>query len=286
MSLIDLIHSFIENPFPLWENNLTQEIVKSEWESLAEHSITPEQYSTARSYYKDINLSQSDKVKIYGTSAKDPIYVEYPQKEILQNFYEYIGLEVLNQSEIESIDSIQKISNALQILGTTPGILECLSQVVKCIIILRQDDPEIDTSHSDPNIPFSIFVSVCEETSDISILRVAESILHEAMHLKLTMIEHHIDLIIPETKEVFYSPWRDEERPLRGVLHGLFVFKAIYEFYSAIIIATPHSTIVNEFLNNRISDIEDEFKILIDFHSSVGLTPMGASLIENLLPLN
>lgn len=282
MSLINLIHTFIENPFPLWGNNLTEQLVASEWKSFSKHSLTPGRYSTARSYYKNINIPESNKVKIYGTTVEDSIYIEYPQTKILQNFYEDTGLELLPQSEIESINGIEKISSALQILGTIPGILECLSKVVKCIIILKQDDLEIDISHSDPNIPFSIFVSVCEESTEISNLRVAESILHEAMHLKLTMIEHNIDLVVPETKEVYYSPWRDEQRPVRGVLHGLFVFKAILDYYKSINIQFKKPK-EKEYLSCRIDEIENEFELITPFVKSNGLTDWGKKIVSMLL---
>ena len=82
-----------------------------------------------------------------------------------------------------------------------------------------------------------------------------EAILHEAMHLQLSLIERYIPLIesTGETK-LYYSPWRNEARPARGVLHGLFVFRAIYEFFS-ILIVHPQSVSVKFYVNKRLENI-------------------------------
>lgn len=46
-----------------------------------------------------------------------------------------------------------------------------------------------DVSHSTPVLPLSIFVSVPGADERHAELRLAESIIHEAMHLQLTFIE-------------------------------------------------------------------------------------------------
>lgn len=283
MSLQHSIHSFIENPYPLWENDLTAQLVKAEWERLNKQDIKNSDYSTARGFFNDITISASHKTQVYGINSSDSIFIELPQPELLGDFYNDTGLELLSKSEIDAVSGIEKIKAALQVLDMVPGVMDCISQVVKCICLLKQDDPDYDTSHSDPNIPFSIFVSVCEDTSALSNIRVAESILHEAMHLKLTMIEHHVDLVVPGTKELYYSPWRDELRPVRGVLHGLLVFKAVQDCYLLLQYVSIFTHLIN-YLNDRKDDLTKDFKSLNDFFSVSGLTPMGAILTKNLLP--
>lgn len=285
MNLQEQVPSFIDQPFPLWEIELTTQLVSAEWKSLFDFDINPKGYSTARAYCKDSKLPSSGMLKISETKSIDSIFIEYPQPDLLGAFYEETGLEILNQNEIRAINGIDKIKCALETLGKVPGVLDCIRQLVKCIGILKQHDPEIDISHSDPNIPFSIFVSVCEDTSEISNLRVAESILHEAMHLKLTLIEHHVDLIVPRTNETFYSPWRDEQRPVRGVLHGLFVFRAIFELYN-FLEKKYNQPVVVKYLKNRKEDIIKEFLLCKEFCHNKGLTVDGAILTKNLLPLN
>ncbi len=153
------------------------------------------------------------------------------------------------------------------------------------IHIFRPPDVEIDLSYSHPQIPFSIFLSVCEDDSTISNFRLAESILHEAMHLKLTLIENIVPLVEANTNTLFYSPWRSEERPIKGVLHGLFVFRAIKEFYEELYKTIKFSE-AEEYFSTRISQIKNEITLLKGFAASSELTVEGANLSKNLLPLN
>ena len=87
-------------------------------------------------------------------------------------------------------------------------------------------DPGYDVSHSEPIWRDRIFVSVPERSDDIGALRLAESVIHEAMHLHLTLCEMETPLV---TIGAAYlrSPWRPEPRPASGVLHGLFVFQCL-----------------------------------------------------------
>jgi len=282
MSINEKINAFLENPFPLWESGLTADLAASQWASFKEYGIWAENYTTARGLFWDKTLPASDMNLIWANSPISGIQVEQPQ-EILYKFYEDTGLEPIG-SDILDINSVtDKLRDGLGMLNLVPGMLNCLGQLVKTIQVLKQDDPEIDTSHSDPQIPFSIFVSVCEDNSPISNLRVAESILHEAMHLKLTLIEKHVDLVVPETQETFYSPWRDEQRPVRGVLHGLFVFSAIKQFYSLVKYQFVTENELAKFIAFRNKEIVLEIQSLLDFHNSKGLTSVGKLFVRKLI---
>ena len=55
--------------------------------------------------------------------------------------------------------------------------------------------------------------------------RVAEALVHEAMHLQLSLLERRIELVESDrTKAVAFSPWRNSERDVQGVIHALYVF--------------------------------------------------------------
>ncbi|WP_417353506.1 aKG-HExxH-type peptide beta-hydroxylase [Flavobacterium alkalisoli] len=282
MAINEKINAFLEKPFPLWENDLTAELVAAQWKFFREYGIWPENYSTTKGLFWDRKLAMPEMFLISGTDASDGIQLEMPQ-EILSNFYEQTGLEPIAIESLDVVGIPQKLKDALALLGQVPGMMNCLTKLVKAIQVLRQDDPEIDTSHSDPQIPFSIFVSVCEDNSPTSNLRVAESILHEAMHLKLTLIEKHVDLIVSHTQETFYSPWRDEQRPVRGVLHGLFVFSAVSQFYSSVNYQFLTENEIAKFIAFRNKQIVLEIQSLLDFHNSNGLTSVGKLFVKKLI---
>ena len=278
MTLKNYIENYLNNPFPLWNTELAKLLVEHKWKelSLTNTSKNSYKYSIVSCINNGVRLKE---VLIPLYENDNEIKLVLPSA-IPDSFYEAHGLElaVIDKS---SNTEIAKVKNAFAVLKQVPEVYTFINTIVKSIQILKAEDSETDISYSHPDIPFSIFFSLCEEDSLISDLRVAESILHEAMHLYLTLIENRMPLIEPNTKEIYLSPWRDEERPVRGVLHGLFVFRAILDFYT-ILLKEPFGKEVNLYLSKRISEIKKEFSILKSFHQSKGLT-VGAQKLSFML---
>jgi len=214
-----------------------------------------------------------------------PTYLEFPSFDTLGDFYDQNGLILTTPKEIQSSKVLHKLNCALALFKHDKALHESINLLIRDIQVVNQPHPEIDISHSDPKIPFSIFVSVCDDDSPISNLRVAESILHEAMHLKLTLLESAVPLVKHIDGNLYYSPWRDEKRSARGVLHGLFVFAAILNFYQYL-----HKNVDSHeakiYLSGRKKQITKELNSLERFPKCVDLTADGASLARNLLPLS
>ena len=97
-------------------------------------------------------------------------------------------------------------------------------------MVLLKAPSGYDISHSEPRWPADIFVSVPERDDDIGAIRFAESVVHEAMHLHLSNFERRFPLVA-NTPKTMMSPWRSEQRPVQGILHGLFVFSCLYNFF-------------------------------------------------------
>jgi HEXXH motif-containing protein len=64
-------------------------------------------------------------------------------------------------------------------------------------------------------------------------LFLAEMLLHEFCHNKLRLLQEVVPLISDKylNRWIFYSPWRDEPRPIDGLMHGLYVFSSIADFW-------------------------------------------------------
>ena len=58
----------------------------------------------------------------------------------------------------------------------------------------------------------------------------AEAIIHEAMHLQLTLIENEV-LLIKNKSYTEFSPWTKSTRPIHGLFHALYVFSIIKNWY-------------------------------------------------------
>ena len=270
MELERLVENFIEVAHPLWNDELAKQLV---FNKLKDFKIP---YTLTACVLKDGTVEEKTLPLSYS-----PIKIVLPSIS-LQPFYEEHGLQPLAIQDALSKHSIDKVKRALDFFKKIPELEDFIITIVQSIQLLKSEDDETDISYSHPDVPFSIFVSICERNSEIADLRVAESILHEAMHLLLTLIEGVVPLVLLDSKAVYYSPWRDEERPIRGVLHGMFVFKGILDFYK---ISNSKSTDqqTTNFLNERILAIEGQIAILTEFAESPGLTSEGQKIVLNLM---
>jgi HEXXH motif-containing protein len=263
MALTDRVLKYLHQPFPLWECELTTELVDQKWaQPGVDRGLDPANYSTVG----------------WLCQGKDQTSADH-----LHRFYDEHGLLPVTEPDLTTIQAWLKIEKAFDVIGQVPLAHACIQKLTRSIHVLQQPEPEIDVSYSHPAIPFSIFVSVCPDDSSISNLRVAESILHETMHLKLTLVEEVRPLIKPNVSGRYFSPWRDELRPAQGVLHGLFVFRAILDFDKALI-PDASSAMEREYLADRIDQIAEELNLLKSFLPCEDLTTDGATLTGNLLP--
>jgi hypothetical protein len=274
------IENFISKPSPLWENKLTHLLVEAKYVSLSSEQHTGRQsYTTAGA----LNLGDILSAKQFFASYDNHIiYLEKPDKKLF-DFYNEHGLVPLNDRILIKSKAVSKLKSALQILNLIPECATCIAQLVNCIQVVASEGPEYDTSYTHPEVPFTIFVSVCEDDSLNAQLRLAESILHEAMHLKLTLIQSHIELVKPQSTETFFSPWRNVQRPLTGVLHGLFVFRAIQDFFRLIKDSPQLNNKEYNFVTYRIDDIASDFQALENFAKADTLTEYGKRIVFNLV---
>jgi HEXXH motif-containing protein len=72
--------------------------------------------------------------------------------------------------------------------------------------------------------------ALISEPDDATQLAVA--LVHEFQHNKLGALLHSVAMYRSGVSELFYAPWRDDPRPLGGVLQGLYAFIGITEFWA------------------------------------------------------
>jgi HEXXH motif-containing protein len=59
----------------------------------------------------------------------------------------------------------------------------------------------------------------------------AETLVHEMQHLKLGAVQDIITLTLPDNGSRYYAPWRDDPRPLGGLLQGAYAFLGVAGFW-------------------------------------------------------
>lgn len=208
-----------------WFPGLAGPMTATAWMRFARRGFRPATYGTHRWLAGDpeVTRTEVDAVDL-GASLTCRIEVLPASSRIR---YEGFGL-VFRESGGGETDTAAILS-ALSCIALVPSLHATITAYLRSLHVLQAPGVNFDVSHSDPEVPFSIFVSVPPPERD-GTLRLAESILHECMHLQLTMVEAVLPLVSEESATAF-SPWRRGSRPLRGVLHGLYVFSVIDTFF-------------------------------------------------------
>ena len=190
--------------------------------------------------------------------------------------YENRGLTF---SESMSAADVAAVRSALSLVALLPSLQETISAYLRVLHILKAPGSDFDVSHSDPEVPFSVFMSIppsCPEAA----LRLAESIVHECMHLQLTMIEAVAPLVRNNNVKA-YSPWTQTPRSLGGILHGLYVVSVIYIWLLSLNAKSAMEE--KKFVFQRMKNIEWEMRQVAWLAVSDGLTDIGKAFIRRVL---
>ncbi len=59
----------------------------------------------------------------------------------------------------------------------------------------------------------------------------AETLVHEAQHLKLCALLDLVTITRPDDGRTYYAPWRDDPRPARGLLQGAYAYLGVAGFW-------------------------------------------------------
>ena len=166
-----------------------------------------------------------------------------------------------------------------------PELSSSIGYLVRCLHLLKAPSPELDCSYSRPDLPFSVFVSVPDHGTRARIERVTEALVHETMHLQLSLVEHWIPLIDPRRADTSaFSPWRGSERSVRGVLHALHVFVVVQRLWHRAA-QRPPCGLDRDFAEARVRAIRNEVVRTRHLAASPGLSRKGRRLVRQLLAL-
>lgn len=164
-----------------------------------------------------------------------------------------------------------------EIISLEAAVSDCVSRIVPLLA-----EPDYDISHSEPRWDGLIFVTIPEEDDQCAALRSLENIVHEAMHIQLTRLEIKLPLIADETATM-PSPWRDQPRHLRGVLHGAYVFECIRKCFIQLEGKVSLDEGGRRYTSSRIMQIAEEAGQVDLRRLSAGMTQEGRRFIESLL---
>lgn len=286
-NLVERVDSSMRNlGDSLWLPDLTMELVEAGWRDLYRTAgLSPDAYGTARVIAQDASAPRKIIARVPMTSGAqclprelqienlDPIFIRrYEQADV--NFY--------STQDLGALDVSVQIEEAINVLKHTPSLYTTVATLVRTIHVLDPRDDEYDVSFSEPHIPFSIFTSIPRRSSINSPLRLAEAIVHEAMHLQLTLIEQIAPLVV-ESGLKYLSPWRREFRASGGVLHALYVFRVIDAFLMKLPNCAPLVEGNLDHVRDRRDQIARQVGEIKTFRECPELTPFGSTFVGHLL---
>ena len=192
--LLQNIRAVLKNrSTPLWFPGLAAPLTARRWQTLYQQTaIVKNDYGTSRVRAGNAGAPRHivDRLSVSpcGEDAASVMLIEtLPAND--RHKYQEMGLTFYSRAELTTPTIFDCLQDAVHILAHVPTLQKTVGSLVGVCHILKPEDDDYDVSHSHPYVPFSIFVSIPQQRRANCELRVAESIVHEAMHLQLTLLE-------------------------------------------------------------------------------------------------
>jgi HEXXH motif-containing protein len=285
--LIERVTEALENSFDSpWLPGLAEELAEVVWRNLYyDMGLIPSDYGTARVMARSRNAPRRIVASLPIPFSADGHgrmhYVETLEEDFARSYNE-AGVRFYTVEQINNTNVLEQLEEAINYLKLLPSLYEVAANLVKSIHLINPDDDDYDISFSEPHIPFTIFVSIPSLRSLNSTLRVTEALVHETMHLQLTLVEQVVALTKPENGR-YFSPWRDEYRTAQGILHALYVFRVIDCFFGELLNKQLISNKDFEYLHERRHAIAVQVNEIRDFSDCTELTNLGKSFVQKLV---
>ena len=267
-----------------WLPQLTTTIVENARETLYSRTgISVPDYGTARvlAGRPDTPRNITARLSICPNVQSTPVLLIEVLSSEDRCRYQDMGLVFCTSDETMFPTVFDCLREAVNLLRHEPTLQTTIAALVRVCHILKADD-DYDVSHSDPQVPFSIFISVPRRRRPNDALRVIESIVHEAMHLQLTLIERELPMVGMSASNCF-SPWKDTYRSPQGVLHALYVFSVIHKFFKRLQALSDLSASDASYISGRCEEISQQIEAIRAFEDCPDLTSWGTEVARRLL---
>ena len=193
--------------------------------------------------------------------------------------WQSIGLRFATASDISDMRFMETLAKSLDLIQLVRRYMQPLSACAdRCMSCwLRAGIWTLVTVIRLYPSRFSCHVRQITEKNRVE--RLAENVIHEALHLQLSLVERVEPLIIDgaEQEQVF-SPWKEGERTMRGLLHAVYVFGNLRYFWKRVAANCPNSS---TFAENRIETINQEMSSVRHLLDSPLLTATGRCLASS-----
>ncbi|MEU4236497.1 HEXXH motif domain-containing protein [Actinoplanes sp. NPDC026619] len=163
------------------------------------------------------------------TAGHDPVLqVSMQDLDPFRNLADPIGPERLTDDEVAHWQSM--LDQAWDLLcrddsATARALAMTVSSLTPLARADHVDEYEIRSASSGEAFG-AMVLSSPHDSVDL-----AATLVHEYQHIKLGCLMHLLPLHRGEGRSNLYAPWRDDPRPLGGLLQGVYAFRGIAAFY-------------------------------------------------------
>lgn len=200
---------------------------------------------------------------------------------VLAARWENIGLQFASEADLSKMEFRRNLVSSLEYIGMHHPIEGTVAGLCRSLHVLVASGRDFDVSYSDPSLPLSVFVSCPLPAERNRVERLAENIVHEALHLQLSLVERVQPLVVDDPdEEPVYSPWKDEWRTVRGLVHAVYVFGNLRNFWKDVASKRPGTS---SFAQGRIHTIDAEIAGAAHLVENRSLTAAGRRLATSIL---
>ncbi|GAA4945200.1 HEXXH motif domain-containing protein [Actinoplanes utahensis] len=157
-----------------------------------------------------------------------------------------------------------------------PATAEALAAGVVSLVPLPDDRTGITRSASTGEAFGSVMISPPSDEVDLAV-----SLVHEFQHIKLGGLIHLTALTTGPAPPVRYAPWRDDPRPLPGLVQGVYAFFGIADFWRVRRLHTEgrRRTVADFAFRYARDQVETALR---ELSAADGLTEAGRRLVDGL----
>ena len=248
-------------------------------------------YANPKEIWKPENVNKDIDTIINAVSnlkEKDFSFLSLPQFEgikIVNRKIEVLLDEVSDLVDVEfdfEIDEnkwLQDLAKALELIKLDSNSFQLVTNFVSYLVPLKQNSALRNMSFSTRNLPNVIF----KNNERVHYL-FGETLVHEADHQFFYLLENVDSFWITDVKlqkPIYCSPWRDDARPLDGIIRGLSAFTRVCHYYSNIIATVEGEDLnkVGELLLTKLAQCENAVQTIINSNQ---LSEFGNNYVQEL----
>jgi HEXXH motif-containing protein len=146
----------------------------------------------------------------------------------LDPYWRAFGLPIARLSDDEVAGWRTHVEQAWRVLARRHAHrLDTMAEAVRCLVPVEKAGRLGGVSASSADAPGAIAL-----TEPSSPARLAATLVHESQHYRLATLHDLRPVFTESSRRLHYSPWRNDPRPLSGVVHGLVAFTGVADFWS------------------------------------------------------